>query len=55
MSYIEKYYPELINVKHLYKRLAIYDIVYFLEQLTEYPKNEELKNDIISAAKIISL
>ena len=55
MSYIEKYYPELLNVKHLYKRLAIYDIVYFLEQLTEYPKNEELKNDIISAAKIISL
>ena len=54
MSYIEKYYPELINVKHLYKRLAIYDIVYFLEQLTEYPKNEELKNDIISAAKIVS-
>ena len=30
MSYIEKYYPELIHIDNLYQRLAIYDMVYFL-------------------------
>ena len=53
MSYIEKYYPELINIPNLYQRLAIYDIVYFLEQLVEHPEIQELKNDVLEATKII--
>ena len=50
MSYVNKYYPELISTPNLYERLAIYDIVYYLEQLIEYPKLDELKKDILSAA-----
>lgn len=53
--YIEKYYPELVNVKSLPQRLAIYDMIYYLRQLINYPNSKELKNDIISAAKIVSL
>lgn len=55
MSYIEKYYPELVNIPNLYKRLAIYDIVYFLKHLIQYPDIEELKNDILLAAKKLKL
>lgn len=29
MKYVSKYYPELTNIKNLYERLGIYDIVYF--------------------------
>jgi hypothetical protein len=53
MSYIEKYYPELIHVDNLYKRLAIYDIVYYLKQYIDYPHIKELKEDILSSANII--
>lgn len=53
--YIEKYYPELVNVEFLPQRLAIYDMIYYLSQLIDYPNSKELKNDIISAAKIVSL
>ena len=55
MIYIEKYYPELVNVPNLYQRLAVYDIVYFLEQLVKHPELEELKNDVIFGAKIVAL
>lgn len=55
MSYIEKYYPELVNIPNLYKRLAIYDIVYFLKHLIQHPDIEELKNDVLFAAKNVSL
>lgn len=55
MIYIEKYYPELVNVSNLYQRLAVYDIVYFLEQLVKHPELEELKNDVIFGAKIVAL
>ena len=51
MPYIEKYYPEIIKTPNLYKRLAIYDIVYFMKQLVEYPHLDELKNDVLSAVK----
>ena len=54
MGYIEKYYPEIMNVQNLYKRLAIYDIVYFLKQFIDYPHITELKNDIFNAIKILS-
>lgn len=53
MSYINKYYPELVNIPNLYKRLAIYDIVYYMNQLLEYPHLAELKNDVMSAVKIV--
>ncbi len=55
MSYIEKYYPELVNIQNLYKRLAIYDIVYFLKHLIQHPDIEELKNDVLFAAKKVAL
>ena len=53
MSYIEKYYHELVHIDNLYKRLAIYDMVYFLEQYIDYPKHDELKEDVLAAAKIV--
>jgi len=50
MSYIEKYYPELIHIDNLYKRLYIYDIVYYLKQYIEYTHIKELKDNILYAA-----
>ena len=51
MSYVEKYYPKIMKTPNLYKRLAIYDLVYFMKQLIEYPHLDELKNDLLNAAK----
>ena len=53
ISYIERYYPELINIENIYERLAIYDIIYYLRQLVEYGNIEELKNDIVNSANIV--
>ena len=53
MSYINKYYPELVNIPNLYERLGIYDIVYFLAQLVRHPELDELKSDVLSAAKLV--
>lgn len=53
MTYIEKYYPELIHTDHLYKRLAIYDMVYFLRQYADHPEDEALKEDVLSAARLV--
>lgn len=55
MTYIEKYYPEIVNIPNLYRRLAIYDIVYFLKHLIQHPDIEELKNDVLFAAKKVAL
>ncbi len=54
MSYVNKYYPELVNTPNLYERLGIYDIVYFLEQLVRYPELDELKNDVLIATKVVT-
>lgn len=54
MSYVNKYYPEIVNTPNLYERLGIYDIVYFLAQLVKHPELDELKNDVLSAAKIVT-
>lgn len=54
MSYIEKYYPELIHIDNLYKRLAIYDIIYFLNQYINEPQYDELKQDVLKAAEIVT-
>ena len=51
MKYIEKYYPEIIHIDNLYKRLSIYDIVYYLKQYINNPSILELKEDILNAAK----
>ena len=53
MSYVNKYYPELVNTPKLYERLGIYDIVYFLAQLVRHPELDELKSDVLSAAKLV--
>ena len=53
MSYVNKYYPELVNIPNIYERLGIYDIVYFLAQLVRHPELDELKNDVLSAANIV--
>ena len=53
MSYIEKYYPELVNIENLYKRLAIYDMVYFLAQYVKHTEYEDLKEDVLAAANIV--
>lgn len=53
MSYIEKYYLELINIDNLYKRLAIYDMIYFLAQYVNAPQYKELKLDVLNASNIV--
>ena len=55
MKYIGKYYPELVNIPNLYERLGIYDMIYFLVQLVKHPELEELKKDVLEAAKIVTL
>lgn len=53
LLYIKKYYKELIDIPNFYERMAIYDIVYYLELLIEYPKISELKKDVLDAVKLI--
>ena len=54
MVYIGKYYPELMNIKYLYKRLAIYDIIYNLKHYINNPGINELKIDILTSAKEVT-
>lgn len=53
MAYIEKYYPELISIDNLYKRLGIYDVIYYLKHYIHNPSITELKEDILKASKIV--
>ena len=54
MKYIEKYYPEIIHIPNLYKRLAIYDVIYELSHFIQFPKYRDgLKEAIFNAAKIV--
>ena len=54
MGYIEKYYPEIINIPNLYKRLAIYDLIYEFSHFVKYSKHyDELKEAVMSATKRI--
>lgn len=55
LFYIEKYYPELVSVQNLYQRLAIYDMVYYLEQLIENPNIKELMDDFLFATKTVAI
>ena len=52
--YIEKYYPELIHIDNLYKKLAAYDMIYYLRPYVNNPKYIEDKEDTLNAAKIVS-
>lgn len=51
--YMKNFYPEIVNIKYLDQRLAIYDILYFLKQAYNYPKIKEFKNNIISSVNIV--
>ena len=54
MGYIEKYYPEIINIPNLYKRLAIYDSIYEFSHFVRFPNDyDELKEAVMTAAKRI--
>lgn len=53
MKYIEKYYPEIIYIDNVYKRLAIYDVIYYLKQYINNLSIIELKEDVLDAAKIV--
>lgn len=54
MNYIEKYYPEIIHTPNLYKRLAIYDVIYEMSHFIQFPKyRDELREAIFNAAKIV--
>lgn len=54
-SYMKKYYPDLVSIPYLSQRLAIYDMIYYLRQLKDYPNLQRLKEDILFAAKIVAL
>ena len=43
-KYINKYYPEMTNIKYLEERLWIYDLVYRLDQLVNNPNNLYLRS-----------
>lgn len=54
MSYIEKYYPEIISIPNLYKRLAIYDFIYEFSHLVKFSNHyDELKEAVMTAANRI--
>lgn len=53
MEYMKKYYPDLFNNPYLKQRIYIYDIIYYLGNLVDYPHVEELKEDILKASKAL--
>lgn len=53
MTYIEKYYPELIHIDNLYEKLAAYDMIYYLRPYVNNPKYIEDKEETLKAAKIV--
>ena len=53
MYYIENYYPELIHIDNLYKKLAAYDMIYYLRPYVNNPEYIENKEDTLNAAKIV--
>ena len=52
-KYIKKYYPEIMNVKNLDKRLAIYNVLYFIKSAYKYPEDKKLKSIVINSCKKI--
>jgi hypothetical protein len=54
MDYIKEFYPEIVSNEYFEQRKAIYDLVYFLDQLIDYPDNKQLHNDVMEAARIVA-
>ena len=53
MAYMGKYYSILFDTPHIHQRLWIYDMIYFLRQYVNAPQYEDLKDDVITAAKAV--
>lgn len=53
MEYIGKYYPQITTTPFLYQRLAVYDMIYFLKQYVNAPQYEDLKQDVLAAARLL--
>ncbi len=51
MEYMKKYYPDLFTNPYLKERFLIYDIVYYLGNLVDYPHVKELNDNILKASK----
>ena len=51
MDYMKKYYPELFTNPYLKERFLIYDIVYYLGNLVDYPHVKELNEIILKSSK----
>lgn len=52
-TYVEKYYPNLVDIPNLDVRLAIYDLREFLRAYSFYQDEDDLKSIIINKAKYI--
>lgn len=52
-KYVKKYYPELVSIPNLDRRLAIYDLRDFLKAYSRCQNENELKEIILSKAKYI--
>lgn len=52
-SYVQKYYPEILNIPNLDMRLAIYDLRDFLRAYSFYQSEIELKEIILNKARYI--
>lgn len=52
-KYIKKYYPEIFEIENLEKRLAIYNVFYFIKSAYKYPEDNLLKDIVIESCKII--
>lgn len=54
MNYVNEFYPELLNIPNIYERLAIYDMLYFMEQYIESPQYDDLKEQILISTKLVN-
>ena len=48
--YIRKYYPEIVDIKYLYKRLSIYNLIYYMDK---FINNDEYKEKVLKEAKFL--
>jgi Predicted aminoglycoside phosphotransferase len=52
-TYVKEYYPELLEAPYLAQRLAIYDILDFMEKSYNYPNDLEIKTNIMNSVKTV--
>ena len=48
--YIRKYYPEIVDIKYLYKRLSIYNLIYYMDK---FINNDEYKEKVLKEAEFL--